>query len=163
MHSSTARGFYVMLLNRDEREKLRDLEKALPQGRYFGNAEIGAIFHLETKKEQRTKTKAEESSMDELWRQFNREIWKAKKIAKFRFQRTRETAIDLETSMSQGQMIPVGTTNGPDPMDDDAAAFGNFVGMDADERFNWGEYVLANYRRPRGDVSSLDEAFGMAQ
>jgi hypothetical protein len=48
-------------------------------------------------------------------------------------------------------------------MDDDEAAFGNFVSMDADERFNWSEYVLANYRRPRGSVSSMDEAFGMAQ
>jgi hypothetical protein len=47
-------------------------------------------------------------------------------------------------------------------MDDEAAAFGNFCGMDADERFNWGEYVVANYRNPRGNVSSMDEAFGMA-
>jgi hypothetical protein len=47
-------------------------------------------------------------------------------------------------------------------MDDEDAAFGNFIGMDADERFNWGEYVVAHYRKPRGSVSAMDEAFGMA-
>jgi len=47
-------------------------------------------------------------------------------------------------------------------MDDEEAAFGNWVGMDADERFNWGEYVAANYRKPRGVMSSMDEAFGTA-
>jgi len=34
--------------------------------------------------------------------------------------------------------------------------------MDPEERYNWGEYVLANYRRPRNSASSLDAAFGMA-
>jgi hypothetical protein len=163
MHSSTARGFYVMLLNRDEREKLRDLEKSLPQGRYFANCEIAAIFHLEIKKEERQKTDIEIATMDELWRQFNKEIWKAKKMVKMRFDKAKAMAIDMEKPMIPGQMIQAETPNGQeDPMDDDAAAFGNFCGMDAEERFNWGEYVLGNYRRPRGHASSMDEAFGMA-
>lgn len=104
--------------------------------------------------------------MDELWRQFNKEIWKAKKIAKFRFVKAGGTETHGTISTRQGQIIPEEATQISEqgPMDDDDAAFGNFTSMDADERYNWGEYVMANYRRRRsGSVSSLDEAFGMAE
>jgi hypothetical protein len=166
MHSSTARGFYVMLLNRDEREKLRDYEKTLPRGRYLINKEIALIFHLEVRKEDRNKTPEEITAMDELWQQFNREIWKEKKIVKFRLEQTRKTAIGntlkpMSPVPIMPKEIPSGQAEGPVTEED--AAFNNWVGMEAEERYNWGEYVLTNYRKPMNSASEMDAAFGMAQ
>lgn len=156
-----------MLLNRGEREKLRDLEKSLPQGRYYAPSEILSVFRLDIPKDQRTKTVEEIASMDELWIQFNKEIWKAKKMVKLRFDKAKATAIPTDPTTGEmlirpGQIIPQETTQGSGPIDDDEAAFGSFINMDPEERYNWGEYVLANYRRPRNSASSLDAAFGMA-
>lgn len=164
MHSSTARGFCVMLLSRGAREKLRDLEKSLPPGRSFINAEIMDICHLEIRKEDNTKTEAECKEMDELWRQFNREVWKAKKIQRFHLSQARAMAADSDMIERESTTPAPTDTLTSDEIDemDDAAAFGNWVGMDADERFNWGEYAVAHYKKPRGSLSRMDEAFGMA-
>lgn len=168
MHSSTARGFYVMLLNRGERERLRDLERGLPQGRYLIPREIELIFKLDIPKEpeKRCKKPEEVEAMDELWQRFNREIWKAKKMDRLWIEQ-RQAAVTDQTVQTGtpltrlGQMSPVKTGETSGPMDDADAAFGDWVGMDADERFNWGEYVVSNYRRPRRATDRLDDAYGM--
>jgi hypothetical protein len=147
-----------MLLSRGDREKLRDLERSLPTGRFYIPWEILDICHRQLAKGEGTKTDLEITAMDSLWKQFNAEVWKAKKIAKFRFKGTALAPVVMDVTPT-GETAPEET----DSMDDEAAAFGNFIGMDAEERYNWGEYAVSHYRRPRGDVSNMDAAFGMAQ
>lgn len=159
MHSSIARGFYVMLLSKGEREKLRDLEKSLPQGRYLTNAELTDVFRQEIPKEKKSISVLEEKEMEDLWQQYNREVWKAKKITKFQ---TDKVLVMATPSTIPGRTIPLENGVTEVTTNDDAAAFGNWVGMDPEERYNWGEYAVSHYRRPHGSVSRMDEAFGMA-
>ena len=70
MESHIARGFLTLIITEDQRKRLRDLEKSLPQGRYLTGYEICRMFHLKPK----TLTETQINAMQDTWAQF----WKVK-------------------------------------------------------------------------------------